>query len=112
MAPSTRNVWLLRAAWLLVALVSVPAYGQALESRSGAVQVVAAVGLWMGWTAVLLATLVPSPASLSALRILTPGAPVAAVAAAIAGAGAVAAAVAIAVALVAAIVAGTAEVGG
>jgi len=57
------------------------------------------------------ATLVPSPPSLTVVRLLTPGAVAAGVAAAVTGAGAVAAAAAVALALVAAIVAGTAEVG-
>ncbi len=111
MVPSTRSLWLLRVAWLLLAVVSVPAFGEALDGRSGPVQVVAAVGLWAGWVTVLLTTLLPSPVSLTVLRLLTPGAVAAGVVAALAGAGAVASVAAIGLAVVAAILAGTAEVG-
>jgi hypothetical protein len=111
MFSSTRWVWLLRVLWALLAVVGLPAFAGALDGRSGAVQVVAAVGLWLGWVTVLVATLVPSPPSLTVVRLLAPGAPVAGVVAAVAGAGAVAATAAIALALVAAIVAGTADVG-
>jgi hypothetical protein len=103
-------VWIVRAVW--VALVAgVPAFAGALDGRSGAVQVVAAAGLWTGWAIGLVATLVPSPLGLTVLRLLAPGAPAAAVVATVAGAGAVAAVVAIGVSLVAVIVAFTAEVG-
>jgi hypothetical protein len=108
-APSV-PVWLLRAAWVVL-LVGVPAYTGALDGRSGAVQVVAAVGLWLAWAIGLVATLVPSPVSLTVVRVLAPGAPVAAVATALAGASAVAAVVAIAAGVLVVIVAFTAEVG-
>jgi hypothetical protein len=65
----------------------------------------------MAWAAGLIATLVPSPASLTVVRVLAPGAPVAAVAAAVAGADAVAAVVAIAVGVLVVVIAFTAEVG-
>ena len=111
MTPSTRWLWLLRVTWALLAVASGPAYAGALDGRSGAVQLVSAAGLWTGWVVVLVATLVPSPPSLTVARLLTPAAPVAAVGAAVAGAGAVAGAVAIAVGALAAIVAASAEVG-
>ena len=111
MTPSTRWLWLLRVTWLLLAVASLPAYAGALDGRSGAVQLVSATGLWIGWAIVLVATLVPSPPSLTVVRLLTPAAPVAAVVAAVAGAGAVAATAAIALGALAAIAAATAEVG-
>jgi hypothetical protein len=111
MFSSTRWLSLLRVVWALLAVVDLPAFAGALDGRSGAVQVVAALGLWTGWVTVLVATLVPSPASLTIVRLLTPGAVGAAVVAAVTGASAVAATAAIALGLVAAIVAGTAEVG-
>ena len=111
MVPSTRSLWLLRVGWLLLAVVSVPAFSEALDGRSGPVQLTAATGLWAGWVAVLLGTLLPSPASLTVVRLLTPGAVVAGVTAAVAGASAVAAVAAIGLGVVVAIVAATAEVG-
>jgi hypothetical protein len=108
-APSL-PLWFLRAAWVLL-LASVPAFTSAFDGRSGAVQVVGAVGLWLAWAVGLVTTLVPSPASLTLVRVLAPGAPAAAVAAAVAGADGVAAVVAIAVGVVVVIVAFTAEVG-
>src|SRR6516164_695660 len=104
-------VWLLRASWVLVAVAGLAAFGAALDGRSGAVQLVAAVILWAGWAGGLVAMLVPAPASLTAVRLLAPAAPVAGIIAAASGAGAVAATLAIAVGLLAALVAFTAEVG-
>ncbi len=111
MSASTVSLWLLRVAWALLALVAAPAFAQALDGRSGAVQVVAAAGLWAGWVVVLGATLVPAPVSLTLLRMLAPGALAAAIVAAFCGAAAAAAVAAIGLALVAVIVALTAEVG-
>ncbi|HEY1278157.1 MAG TPA: hypothetical protein VGF22_00695, partial [Acidimicrobiales bacterium] len=110
MRAPTLPLWFLRGAWVLL-LASVPAFTTALDGRSGAVQVVAAVGLWLAWAAGFIATLVPSPASLTLVRVLAPGAPTAAVAAAIAGADGVAAVIAIAAGTLVVIVAFTAEVG-
>jgi hypothetical protein len=111
MHPSTLPLWFLRVAWALIAVVTTPAFAQALDGRSGPVQIMAAVGLWAGWVVGLVATLVPSPSSLTVVRVLAPGAPAAAVVALFAGAGAPAMAAALALGLVAAIVAFTAEVG-
>jgi hypothetical protein len=98
--------------WALLAVVALPAFAGALDGRSGAVQLVAAVGLWAGWVVVLGATLLPSPPSLTVVRLVTPGAAAAGVVAALTGASAVAATAAIGLGVLAAIVAGTAEVGG
>jgi hypothetical protein len=108
-APSV-PIWLVRAAWVVL-LAGVPAFTGALDGRSGPVQVVAAAGLWLAWATGFVATLVPSPVSLTLVRVLAPGAPVAAIAAASAGAGAVAAVVAIALGVLTVVVAFTAEVG-
>jgi hypothetical protein len=112
MRASSSPLWLLRVAWGLLAIVAAPAFRDALRGRSGAVQIVAAVGLWAGWAIVLAATLVPTPASLTVVRVLAPGSVAAAVVAAFAGAGAPAAIAAIGLAVVAVILAFTAEVGG
>ena len=104
-------IWLLRGTWVLVAVIGLAAFGGALDGRSDAVQVVAAALLWAGWGAGFVATLVPAPASLTAIRLLAPAAPLAAIAAAATGAGAVAGTLAVAVGLLAALAAFTAEVG-
>lgn len=65
-------VWLVRAAWAVLPLAAGPGLADALGSRSEAVQTVASVGLWAVWAAVLLATLVPMPVSLTALRVAAP----------------------------------------
>src|SRR4051812_49167291 len=110
MAAPSVPFWLVRAAWMVL-LAGVPAFSGALDGRSGAVQVVAAAGLWLAWAIGFGATLVPSPVPLPVLRVWARGAPAAAIAAAVAGAGAVAAVVAIAVGVLAVVVAFTAEVG-
>jgi hypothetical protein len=110
MPTSSLPVWFLRGSWVVL-LAAIPAFTGALDGRSRAVQVVVAAGLWLAWAAGFVATLVPSPASLTVVRILAPGAPVAAVAGAVAGADALAAVVAIAVGVLVLIIAFTAEVG-
>jgi hypothetical protein len=77
--------WAIRISWLLLPLLAGPALADALDVSSGAVQAVAAIGLWLAWTAVLVATLVPRAASLTVVRAGAPGALAAAVAAAIHG---------------------------
>ncbi len=77
--------WLLRALWAALPFTVGPALAAALDGRSRPVQVVASVLLWGTWTAVLLATLVPHPIGLTALRSFAPAALAAAVAAAAAG---------------------------
>lgn len=61
-------------AWFLLPLVAGPGLSDAVDGRSGTVQLVAEAGLWGGWALGLLATLVPSTVSLTALRILAPAA--------------------------------------
>lgn len=64
--------WLLRAAWLGVPFTAGPALAGALDGRSSAVQWTAAVLLWAGWTAGVLALLLPRPVGLTILRVLAP----------------------------------------
>lgn len=105
---STRDAlgaWPARLTWLVLPLVSGPALGDALNGASRPVQVVASVGLWTGWAAVLVATLVPATVSLTALRVVAPAAVVAAGAALAAGDASAAATVGLAGALAAALAA-------
>jgi hypothetical protein len=95
------GAWPARVTWLVLPVVLGPAVGNALDDASRPVQVVASVGLWLGWAAVLVATLVPTTVSLTALRVAVPAAVVAAVAAVVADGASVATVVGLAGALVA-----------
>jgi hypothetical protein len=77
--------WPARLTWLVLPLVAGPSFGDALAGASRPVQVVTAVGLWGGWAAVLVATLVPATVTLTALRVAAPAGVVFAVAATVAG---------------------------
>jgi hypothetical protein len=77
--------WAARVTWLLLPLLAGPALGDALDDASRPVQAVASGGLWAGWTAVLVATLVPRAASLTVVRVGAPAALAVAVAAAARG---------------------------
>jgi hypothetical protein len=106
------GAWPARVTWLVLPVLLGPAVGDALDDASRPVQVVASTGLWLGWAAVLVATMVPTPVSLTALRCATPAGVVVAVAAVADGASA-AAVVGLVAALVAALAAfwpGTGEV--
>ncbi len=97
--------WPTRLTWLALPLVAGPAFGDALDGASRPVQVVSGVGLWGGWAAVLVATLVPATVTLTALRIAAPAAVAAAVAATVAGGPTAADAAAIGATLLAALAA-------
>lgn len=64
--------WVVRAAWAVLPVAAGPGLGDALSARSEPVQTVASVGLWGVWAVVLLASLVPLPVSLTALRVAAP----------------------------------------
>ena len=57
----------------------------ALDGASGPVRFVASAGLWLGWAVGMVASFVPLPIALTALRVVAPAAVVAALAAAVAG---------------------------
>jgi hypothetical protein len=77
--------WAIRVAWLVLPLAAGPALADALDDASRPVQLVASAGLWLGWAAVLAATLVPRAASLTVVRLAAPAALAATVAAAVRG---------------------------
>jgi hypothetical protein len=77
--------WMIRAVWLVLPFVAGPAYGAALHPHSEAVRLIAAALLWAGWAVVLVGTLVPYPAGLTALRMLAPAALATAAAAVLTG---------------------------
>jgi len=78
------GAWPARVTWLVLPVVLGPALGDALDDASRSVQLVASIGLWVGWAVVLVATLTPTTVSLTALRVAAPAAVAAGVAAAVA----------------------------
>lgn len=70
--------WALRVPWVLLPLVAGPAFAASLRPTSPAIQTTASVMLWVVWAVTLLATLIPAPATLAAVRVIIPAAPVAA----------------------------------
>jgi hypothetical protein len=91
--------------WLVLPLLAGPALGDALTDASRPVQLVASVGSWAAWLAVLIATLVPTTISLTALRLAAPSAVVASGAALVATGVTIAAAIGLAATLCAALAA-------
>jgi hypothetical protein len=81
MGALVHSAWPVRLAWLVLPLLAGPAIGAALDDASRPVQLVASVGMWAAWVAGLVATLVPTTVSLTALRVTAPGAVAVAVAA-------------------------------
>jgi hypothetical protein len=64
--------WPARLTWFALPLLAGPSVGDALDGASAPVQAVSAVGLYGGWAAVLVATLVPATVSLTVLRLAAP----------------------------------------
>lgn len=77
--------WAVRAAWAVLPFTVGSSLAVAVDPRSSAVRTTASVGLWAAWAVILVATLVPHPAGLTALRVAAPAAGVAAVLAAFDG---------------------------
>src|SRR5688572_17062117 len=77
--------WAVRAAWATLPFTVGAALAAALDERSSAVRTTASAGLWAAWVVVLVATLVPHPISLTALRVSMPAVVVATALAAAAG---------------------------
>ncbi|HEY6532824.1 MAG TPA: hypothetical protein VIY72_11000, partial [Acidimicrobiales bacterium] len=74
MTKATRNFgrWATAVVWVVLPLAAGPSFGDALDDCSRAVQLTATVGLWVLWAAGLVASLVPSTVSLTAIRVLAP----------------------------------------
>lgn len=79
------NLWLLRVIWITMPVTAGAAVADAVAPWSDAPRLTAAVLLWVGWTVVLLATLIPRPIALTITRVALPIAFVVAVAAAASG---------------------------
>ena len=99
----THSAWPARVTWLALPLLAGPALGDALSGASRPIQLVASVGSWAVWPVVLVATLVPTTVSLTALRTAAPGAAVASGAALVANGATTASVVGLAAALCAAL---------
>ena len=65
----TTMAWVLRAAWLALPVTLGPALADSLHETDRGLQTTASVGLWALWSIGLLATLIPQPVSLTAIRI-------------------------------------------
>ncbi len=80
MTPTSRAVsrWAPALVWLSLPLTAGTSFAHALDSRSAAITLTAAIGLWALWLAGLIAALVPSSVSLTIIRILMPASVVAA----------------------------------
>lgn len=71
------GVWPVRAMWAIQPLVSAPVIDDALDERVASFSTGVALLAWLLWGAVLAATLVPHPTTLTAIRIALPAAVVA-----------------------------------
>ena len=69
----TRAVWALRALWFLLPLTVGQAASDAVSSAEHAVPFVMTAGLWVLWAAGMVASMVPLPGTLVAIRILAVG---------------------------------------
>ena len=69
----TRAVWALRALWFLLPLTVGQAASDAVASAEHAVPFVMTAGLWVLWAAGMVASMVPLPGTLVAIRILAVG---------------------------------------
>ena len=69
----TRAVWALRALWFLLPLPVGQAGSDAIASADHAVPFVMTAGLWILWAAGMVATMVPVPVTLTAIRVLAAG---------------------------------------
>lgn len=66
------GLWLVRLLWLIAPATVGPAIGRLLEDRADGAALIVEVAAWAAWFAVLVATLVPAPWSLTTTRIAGP----------------------------------------
>lgn len=77
--------WALRVLWLALPFAAGGALAAALDGASVPVRTLASIGVWASWAVVMVATVVPRPVGLTALRLVAPGALAALVAASVGG---------------------------
>lgn len=70
--------WALRGTWVLLVPAAGPAFAAALAPTSSLMRATASGALWAVWALTLLATVLPAPLTLTAVRIAAPAAPLAA----------------------------------
>ena len=104
--------WAFRAVWASLPFAAAPALAQVFSDASRAVQLVGSAGLWLGWIVVLTASLVPTTISLTVVRLVSPGAVVAAFVSSTRHASSIAVVSAVVVAIMAVSLAYSAEFGG
>ena len=75
--------WPARVTWFVLPVLVGPAVSSGLDDRSGAVQVVAEIMLWVTWFAGLVCLLAPSTVSLTLYRLIAPAPIVAVIAVAV-----------------------------
>ncbi|MFV0309199.1 MAG: hypothetical protein ACK5OX_15810 [Desertimonas sp.] len=83
---ATIAVWGARVAWLAVALVGGRAVGDAVADHAHSAALVITIAAWVGWAIGALALTIPATHSLTAARVVVPGALAVAVATAVGGA--------------------------
>jgi hypothetical protein len=81
------GVWPVRVLWLSTPFLCGPTFARALDGRVASFETGASIALWIVWGLVLAATLVPRPATLTAVRIVMPASVVAVAWAALADGG-------------------------
>lgn len=111
MRPRHLIVWLLRAGWLVLPVTVGFAVAGAMDGRTETASIVVLVAAWGTWAVGLIATLVLSVPSLTAVRLLAPLTVAAAMVSALTGAGVAPTALAVVGAGVVAVLSFTAEVG-
>lgn len=68
------ELWLFRALWLILPFTAGPVLSAALQDTPGALELGGTVVLWVGWAALLIASMVPRIETLTATRIVAPAA--------------------------------------
>ncbi len=66
------NIWFLRAIWISLPVTAGGAFADAIAPWPASARVAAAILAWVGWTVVLVATLIPRPPSLTVARFAIP----------------------------------------
>lgn len=69
------GAWPLRALWFVLPVTAGPAFAGALDGTAAPFRDATTAALWAIWAATLLATLLPLPVTLTAVRVVVPAAP-------------------------------------
>ena len=104
--------WAFRVVWASLPSTAAPTLAHVFSDASRPVQLVGSAGLWLGWIVVFTASLIPTSVSLTVVRLVSPGAVVAAFVSATRHASSFAIVSAVVVAIMAVSLAYSAEFGG